>query len=210
MKYYARNYPVWLFVVLLMLSACSGVAVKDAGPGNSLAYQNRVETLGEIHTWGLVGKLSLDDGDRGGSGRLQWNVKSDHSELDFHGAMGRGAWHLEIGPEGAVLTEANGDEQSAEGVNQLLQERMGWPIPVDALQWWARGLAAPGAIDEEKIDSEGLLISLEQFGWKVDFNRYDSVDDMALPIRLNARRDNYRVKLAISRWHMDAGLAHSN
>jgi len=193
-----------------MLNACSGVSVKDAGPGNSLAYQNRAEILGEIHKWGLVAKISLDDGDRGGSGRLQWNVESERSELDFHGAMGRGAWHLEIGPEGAVLKQANGDEQSAEGVNQLIQERMGWPIPVDALQWWARGLAAPGVIDDQKIDSEGLLVSLGQFGWKVDFKRYDSVGGVVLPKKLSARRDNYRVKLAISRWHMDAGLALPN
>jgi len=37
----------------------------------------------------------------------------------------------------------------------------------------------------------------------VDFNRYDSVAGVVLPKRLNATRDNYRVKLAISRWQMD-------
>lgn len=193
----------WLFLVLLLLSACTGVPVKEPPSDSKAAYLERASRLDAIPEWGLVGRISLDDGDHGGSGRLQWDVRSDSSELDFHGAMGRGAWHLQIGPDGAILKEANGAEQAASGVNDLIQDRMGWPIPVDALQWWVRGLAAPGAIEGQELGPEGLLINLEQFGWSVDFNRYDSVAGVVLPKRLNATRDNYRVKLAISRWQMD-------
>lgn len=189
--------------MFLLLNACTGVPVKEPLLDNDFAYRERAVKLAAISTWGLVGRISLDDGNHGGSGRLQWDVKSDNSELDFHGAMGRGAWHLQIGPEGAVLKDANGTEQTASAVNDLILDRMGWPIPVDALQWWVRGLAAPGDIEDEKLDPEGLLISLEQFGWSVDFSRYDSVAGVVLPKRLNATRDNYRVKLAISRWQMD-------
>jgi len=202
--------PHWLFFVLLVLNACTGVAVKETGTGNKAAYQDRATKIAAISEWGFVGRISLDDGDRGGSGRLQWEVRPGNSELDFHGAMGRGAWHLRISPEGAVLKEANGAEQTAAGVNALIQDRIGWPIPVDALQWWVRGLAAPGAVEDQKFDSQGLLISLGQFGWSVDYDRYDSVDGAVLPARLNARRDNYRVKLAIRRWQMDMSHAPAN
>jgi outer membrane lipoprotein LolB len=82
---------------------------------------------------------------------------------------------------------------------------MGWPIPVEALQWWVRGLAAPGIVEDEQLDSQGLLTSLDQLGWRVEFNRYDSKAGVALPVRLDARRDNYRVKLAIGRWQLDTG-----
>jgi len=196
--------------MLLLLNACSGVVVKEPQPGNKAVYQDRAAKIGAVSEWGLVGRISLDDGDRGGSGRLQWDVESDSSELDFHGAMGRGAWHLQISPGRATLKEANGAEQTAAGVNTLIQDRMGWPIPVEALQWWVRGLAAPGSIEDEVLDSESRLIHLDQFGWSVDFNRYDSVAGVALPVRLDARRDSYRVKLAISRWRMDAGDVPSN
>ncbi len=186
------------------------MSVKEPEPGNRAAYQDRTGKIGAVSEWGLVGRISLDDGDRGGSGRLQWDVESDSSELNFHGAMGRGAWHLQISPGKATLTEANGAEQTAAGVNTLIQDRMGWPIPVEALQWWVRGLAAPGTIEDEMLDSEGLLIHLDQFGWSVDFNRYDSTAGVELPVRLDARRDDYRVKLAISRWKMDLGDVDAN
>jgi outer membrane lipoprotein LolB len=193
--------------MLIVLNACSSLPSKDAGAGNVEAYQLRADKLIAVDEWGLIGKISLDDGDRGGGGRLQWNVKAGHSNLDFHAAMGRGAWQLQIGPEGAVLKEANGAEQHALRVNDLIQDRMGWPVPVDALQWWVRGLAAPGAIENQQFDAQGLLVSLHQFGWNVDFKRYHSDSGMALPKRLDAVRDNYRVKLAVSRWRI--GVVHA-
>lgn len=193
----------WLLFLLFTLNACTGVAIKDPGLVDKTAYQDRTNKLNEIDEWGLAGKISLDDGDQGGSGKLQWDVEPGQSEMDFHGAMGRGAWHLKMGPEGAQLKMADGTEQTAVDVNDLIREHVGWPIPLDALQWWARGLAAPGMTENEQFGAGGLLVSLRQFGWNVDFNRYDSVGDIELPVRLKATRNNYRVKLAISRWRMD-------
>jgi len=200
----------WLFFLLLTLNACTGVAVKDPSLVDKAFYQDRTDKLTAIVEWGLTGKISLDDGDQGGSGKLQWDVGPGQSELDFHGAMGRGAWHLRMGPEGAQLKMADGTEQTATDVNDLIREHVGWPVPLDALQWWARGLAAPGMIDNEQFGPGGLLVSLRQFGWNVDFNRYDSAGDIELPVRLKATRNNYRVKLAISSWRMDAGHDGTN
>lgn len=193
-----------LLILLLTLNACTGVAVKDANLVDKATYQDRTDKLAAMVEWGLTGKISLDDGDQGGSGKLQWDVGPGQSELGFHGAMGRGAWHLEMGPEGARLKMADGTEQTADDVNDLIREYVGWPVPLGALQWWARGLAAPGLIDNEQFGPKGLLVSLRQFGWNVDFSRYDSVGDIELPVRLKATRDNYRVKLAISSWRMDS------
>lgn len=193
---------VWSLALLLMLGACSGVSVKQDHVANVKAYQQRAEQLISIGEWGLAGKISLDDGEEGGSGRLNWTHRSDSAELDFHAALGRGAWNLKIDPGYAVLTEANGETLSARSVNTLIQQRMGWPVPVEALQWWVRGLTAPGVIEKQTIDSEGLLVHLEQFGWVVDFSRYDLSTGVAMPKRLNATMDDYRVKLAVSRWQV--------
>ena len=200
----------WLLFLILSLNACTGVVVKDPDLVDKTTYQDRTDKLAAVVEWGLTGKLSLDDGDQGGSGRLQWDVGPDQSEMGFHGAMGRGAWHLKMGPEGAQLKLADGTEQTAADVNDLIREHVGWPVPLGALQWWARGLAAPGMIDNEQFGPEGLLVSLRQFGWNVDFNRYDSVGDIELPVRLKATRNNYRVKLAISRWRMDTSHDSTN
>ena len=192
-----------LYLLLFTLSACTGVAVKEAATVDPAVYEQRSGKLTAITQWGLTGKISLDDGDQGGSGKLRWDVNADQSEMGFRGAMGRGAWNLKMGPEGASLKMADGTEQTATDVRDLIWEQVGWPVPLDALQWWARGLAAPGGSENEKFGPGGLLTSLRQFGWEVQFSRYDSVAGIELPVRLKATRDNYRVKLAISRWRMD-------
>lgn len=186
----------------MLLSGCKTVPVTKPGTGNQAAYDNRSENIASVSSWNLVGRISLDDGEEGGSGRLQWVVKDDHSAIDFHGAMGRGAWHLEIDPDGTVLRLADGHEYFADRVDALVEQQIGWPIPVKALQWWVRGLAAPGTIDVQQMDADGLLTGLSQFGWQIDFNRYAPESGVAMPVRLDARQNNYRVKLAISRWHL--------
>jgi len=198
----ALQLKLFCLSIVFALSACTGVAVKEPVAGDKAIYQQRADEIREIAEWGFSGKISLDDGDQGGSGRLKWDVLADSSELDFHGALGRGAWNLYIEPDRAVLKEANGEQQTAAAVNDLIQERIGWPLPVDALQWWVRGLAAPGVVDAEQFDPEGLLLHLSQFGWSIDLNRYKSFSGLSLPVRLDARRDNYRVKLAIGKWQM--------
>jgi outer membrane lipoprotein LolB len=199
------RFRLWLVLVVLVLSACTGPIVRDPVVDGKQAYQDRAAEIVAIQNWSFVAKISLDDGNEGGSGKLKWDVLSEDSELDFHGAMGRGAWNLRINPQRAVLSEANGDTQTASNVNDLVQQRLGWPLPVDALQWWVRGLAAPGSIEGEVFDSNGLLVNLKQFGWSIDVNRYKSFAGLDLPVRVDARRDQFRVKLAISRWQMDSG-----
>jgi outer membrane lipoprotein LolB len=161
-----------------------------------------MQSVGAINKWRLVGRISLDDGDQGGSGKLQWAVSPDNSSIAFHGAMGRGAFQLEITPEGAVLKQASGNEFRAESADSLARQQVGWPVPVEALAWWVRGLAAPGPVLQQQLDAEGLLLKLAQFGWQIDFNRYSPVDGVSMPVRLVAIRGSYRVKLAISQWQM--------
>jgi len=191
-------------ILVCALAACTAVPPRPAEQTGLAAFQARSGQLGGIDSWGLAGKISLDDGDEGGSGKLQWDVEPGLSELDFHGALGRGAWHLRIGPDLALLQLADGTEQTAAGVGELIRDQVGWPVPLDALQWWVRGLAAPGPVENRTLDTQGLLISLRQFGWNVEYDRYGSFAGVQMPVRLDAKRDNYRVKLAISRWRMGA------
>jgi outer membrane lipoprotein LolB len=194
----------------LLLTACGRVPVRPAAEDGALAYEQRATLVGAWPEWGLSGKISLDDGAEGGSGRLNWSVRPGISELDFRAALGRGAWRLSIRPELAILTEANGDRQIAPDADFLVRERLGWSVPVDALAWWVRGLAAPGVVEARELDEAGLLVSLQQFGWTVEFDRYDSQALTAMPRKLNAKSQDYRVKLAISQWRIGESHAQAD
>ena len=195
----------WLGLVLvaIFLNACSGLRTQSDEIANPDAFNERSQRLSGLTHWSLAGRVSLDDGRDGGSGKLKWSVDLESSTLDFFAAMGRGAWHLEIGDDLVILKDSEGTH-SAPDVQTLLEQRLGWPVPVEALQFWARGLYAPGPVQSSSIDSQGLLIKMQQFGWVIDFSRYGAVEDELLPVRLEAAHGQYRIKMAISQWQLSA------
>lgn len=190
----------------VFLNACTGLTAKPDEPANPKAFKERSQRLSAVTQWSLAGRVSLDDGEDGGSGKLKWIVNPTSSTLDFFAAMGRGAWHLEIGDEIVTLSDAQG-VHTAPDIQTLLEQKLGWPVPVQALQYWTRGLYAPGLVQASQIDSQGLLTQLQQFGWTIDFDRYSAVDSVAvkgefLPGRLEAIHGEYRVKMVISSWQL--------
>ena len=166
----------------------------------SARYESRVAEVGSIQQWALDGKLALSGGDDGGSGRLNWRTEPGLSELDFRGTLGRGAWQLDITPDLATLDLANGERWQAPEVSTLVMDHLGWSIPVDSLSWWVRGLAEPGSSALRVLDENGQIESLNQHGWKVDYERYKEFSGVTMPTRLEARSGELTVKLIMRDW----------
>ncbi len=188
-----------------MLTACvAPPPVRDDALRQS-AYEARAERLAAWADWSLTGRLGVDAGDEGGSGRLDWAESPGHTRLDFRGALGQGAWRLDVTPGEARLRRADGSEVSAGNVEQLVWRETGWNLPVTALSWWVRGVAWPlGATPATlELNDDGTPARMEQLGWRIDFTRYDPVNGLRLPVRLEAVREEVTVKLAISRWRED-------
>ena len=163
-------------------------------------YDQRYDQLSALTAWSMDGRLAIRNKKEGGSGHFNWRQNSADSRMDFHGALGRGAWKLTANESGAELQLADGTVHSADSVDQLVRVRVGWEIPVDSLSWWVRGLAAPGEIDKRKIDEQGNLSELVQDGWVIEYGKYKDFEGVNLPARLTARQDDWKVKLAIRDW----------
>ncbi|HSM68733.1 MAG TPA: lipoprotein insertase outer membrane protein LolB, partial [Xanthomonadales bacterium] len=88
--------PLLLGLSLLLL-ACGArqVAPEDDAEAAS-AYQERQQRISALDSWTLSGRLSVDDGQDGGSGRLSWRVDGANARLEFRAALRRGAWRLDI------------------------------------------------------------------------------------------------------------------
>ena len=198
---FARLAPVLLLATLL--AACSqGGGRKPDSTALELDYQRHEAQVGALESWALEGRLALSDGKEGGSGTLSWDQDGESSRLAFRGTMGRGAWQLEADSQGAVLELANGEVYQDESVAELVRKKVGWKVPVDALQWWIRGLAFPGQSQSRQLDPAGRLVHLEQSGWKVDFSQYRNEGKAWMPGKVSARRENYAVKIVVKTWRM--------
>lgn len=190
----------------LLITACSTVPTAEIGQAERvLLYAAKSGALAETGRWALKGRLAVNDGEEGGSGHLSWQKHGPISSMNFHGALGRGAWQLNANENGAVLEWADGEVQRADTVGELIEQQLGWTIPVNALAWWVRGLAAPGNWDRQQLDEHGNLEKLSQLGWNIEYGRYRQVGNVSMPVKLTARRQSYTVKFAIQNWNLEAG-----
>ena len=199
---YHATLPLSL-LLLIGLSACSTMRPVDVDPKARVnLYQARSDHLARFSDWSMVGRLAVSDSKDGGSGHFSWKEISGGSQMDFHGALGRGAWRLEADGQGAELKLADGTIHHADSIDQLVRIQVGWEIPVDKLSWWVRGLVAPGEYQQRLLDEKGNMDELLQSGWTIEYGRYRVFDGVSLPVKLVARQADWKVKLAISDWKL--------
>jgi outer membrane lipoprotein LolB len=185
----------------LVFASCSSRQIVATDESSAkLVYQQRLAELSPVRSWTLSGKLSIDNGEDGGSGKLSWNVNGSESMMSFRGALGKASWQLESRPQFAQLKWSDGSISEANSVAQLLQEELGWAVPVESLTWWALGIAAPGETDSLVIDDAGRIITMQQDGWDVSYSRYRNFGSLELPGRMDVVNDQFRLKMAVASW----------
>jgi outer membrane lipoprotein LolB len=193
-------------LLVMLLPGCSSMQAVDVDePGRNRLYQTRFDQLARFDNWNLEGRLAVSNSEDGGSGHFKWRKSTGDNQMDFHGALGRGAWRLVADERGAELELADGTVHRGDSIDKLVRLQVGWEIPVGSLSWWVRGLAAPGEYQERMIDDEGKLRQLLQGGWSVEYGRYSLVEGISLPVKLTARQDDWKVKLAIRGWELFEG-----
>jgi len=198
--------PLLAALLLWVLAACGTVRPIDQDQSERQPlYDQRLARLGPLDSWTLEGRLAISDDRDGGSGFLNWRQESGESQMDFHGALGRGAWRLEAGRDGAELAFADGRVYRADSIDALLRSQVGWQVPVDKLSWWIRGLAAPGKVEWRSLDEAGRLSQLEQFGWSIEYGRYGPVGGETMPVKMTARQADRTVKVAVRKWDLQVG-----
>lgn len=190
----------------MLLAACTSAPTRAPAPAVDQAQaqarqQQRQAQLATIETWSMQGRLAISVGDKGGSGRLDWQQQGGAYRVSLSAPVTRQSWQLAGEPGGATLEGLEGGPRSGADAETLLREATGWPIPVEAMAWWVRGLPAPGGGGEE-FGADGRLQRLVSDGWTVEFQEWlpASAGWPEMPKRLQASREGARVRLVVDRW----------
>lgn len=208
-----RFIPVLLLVNLGLLSACATRSKPEieVALDNSLNIQElqRVASLQQLQDWQFKGRISIrietDGVSEGGSGSLTWVQSQQSVALDFHAALGRGAWQLRTSPGRAELTLADGNQYWSENVQALLRQQLGWNVPVGSLSCWLRGLViAPECPENTAVvhlrDSEGRPLQIKESEWLVLIHSWLQVNNLSLPKKIEFSAPGRKFKLVISQW----------
>lgn len=191
------------------LSACTTLPVPSpAEPGTAEAlWQQRQLSLTAIQHWVVSGRLAILTPQTGWHIRVRWQQHADDYLIQLDAPLGQGAAELRGNVAGVTLRTADG-EFSAASAEALLEQRLGWQLPVSGLRYWVRGLPDAEAVTEHQtLDAAGRLTRLQQSGWDIEFRHYTAAP-LALPdkIFLVSRSVNPEaaldIRLVIEQWDL--------
>lgn len=185
-------------VFALALAGCVQQRIKpDAG---GLAAQAAREQALSVHgSWKLSGRLAVSSGQDGGSGSLQWSRDGDSFRFDVHAPVTGKTWTLTGDRQHAELSGLGDQPIAGDDASVLLTQELGWYVPLSELDYWVRGMRAPGDADLT-LRSDGLPLQIKQAGWKVEYLDYDASLNPPMPRKLFAERGPQRVHLVIQQW----------
>ena len=152
-----------------------------------------------LERFSVDGKVSWRGAGRSGRASVSWAQDATRGRLVLSGPFGAGAAVLEASEDGARLRLGD-DVRFARDAASLLETELGLPLPVAEARHWVVGATAPGEAAVLERDDDGRLHVIEQAGWRVVFDRHRSVDGLALPGRVEMRRDDLRLLFVATRW----------
>ena len=183
-----------------LLASCATLPAKSNAFNQQLSWPQRQKQLAAIHQWQLNGAIAIKTPQQGQTASLSWQQQSlVNYHISLYGPLGAGRVTL-AGTNQGVQLQANDKLYHAKSPEALMQEMLGWQLPVGNLYYWVRGLPAPGLQARLHFDTFHHLSQLQQQGWTVHYLRYTGVGDDDLPSLLTLQRLDLTVKIVISQW----------
>lgn len=194
----------WLLIgLILALGACSTLPVPPGTDGATEAlWQQRQQALAALQSWNLNGRIAVLSAQQGWHAGVRWLEQDGEYQINLDAPLGQGAAEISGNDAGAVLRTGDG-EFSAASAEDLLEQRLGWRLPVSGLRYWVRGLPDTRApVESQALDAAGRLTRLQQAGWDIEFKRYASAGPLELPdkIFLTHAGSALEIRLVIERW----------
>lgn len=182
---------------LVFLAGCAGVATRPSVPLPA--------DLNDLQRWQAHGRLGISGPESGGSGSFDWQQRGDRADVQIRGPVGVGSVRLQM--RGAA---ANPDLRLETGDGRVLEStaawdeleaRLGAQVPAGNLRYWMLGLAAPGEHRWLEQNAEGV-VTLEQGGWRIDYQRYSTDPGARVPVKMRATNGDARVRIVVDRWQL--------
>ena len=144
----------------------------------------------------LSARLAARYGAESFSGNLAWRHAERNDEMLITTPIGQGVARIVREGDAVILTTAEPKEYRARDAESLTEQVLGFRLPLAGLADWVRARPSGDASFKEEKSPDGRLQRLEQSGWTIEYQAYDS----ERPTRLRLVYPGIELRLAISAW----------
>ncbi|MBL4647973.1 MAG: outer membrane lipoprotein LolB, partial [Gammaproteobacteria bacterium] len=178
---------IFLTMSCWLLMGCVTVPAPE-GQLRNMPWPQRQQQLLHIQQWQVRGAIAIHNGQQAQSANLFLQQKKRQYRLQIFGPLGMGRIILEGDNKKVSLQANNGHIFTAHNAEMLLQQQLGWTLPVSNLYYWLRGLPAPHVAATLHFDSYQHLQFLQQQGWMIHYVLYSDVHGIDLPSKIVMQR----------------------
>lgn len=189
-----------LSLAFLLLSACATLPAPEAPLNQQLSWSQRQAQLQPLQQWQLQGLVGIRYQNTAQSANVNLKQNGNNYHLEIYGPLGADRVILDGQPGSVTLKTSDGQIIHAASPEALLQQRLGWSLPVTNLYYWLRGLPAPQLAAQPTFDRYNHLTSLQQQGWTINYLRYAGINGVDLPTKIQLKNKNLQATIIISQW----------
>ena len=185
------------------------LAIAGCGLKRDPAQQERLERLwldlqqqaAAVDSWNLRLRAAITYYDEAYNVSIRWEREGQKSMMLLEAPFGQGVFSIDRPQSGWYrLRLPDGREFSNEKPEALLQDVIGWSLPISGLEFWIRGLPHPNGDYSYRLDDGGSARSIRQDDWDIDYLDYFADASPRLPRRMRLEHDELTLKLVIERW----------
>ena len=195
-----------IFSLFVLLSACAGKPLNTVVDNN---WQLRQQQMSKIEQWTVKGRIGVKTPEQGFTSNLSWQHLSDKQQFRIYGSFGKTYAELIQSATGATLELSDKEIYQSTDVEQLLHQVLGYPLPIEHLEYWILGLPYPGNDSDLTFDKSGHLQTISYQQWKISYKKYKrfaSFDGLYLPSKITVTDGEVTLRLSLRDWSMDTNL----
>jgi outer membrane lipoprotein LolB len=193
-------------LTVISLSACSIFQSQQHStfPDQESTYnwQETQQQLEALTRWKLIGKIGIKTPSESMTAAInQWSQSEEAFVIDLSSTFfGLGASQLLGTPHFLTISESGEDPISSYQPNELIEQALGFPLPITHLPRWIKGLPIPDKKYDIRFNAQGLPESLTQDEWTLEYSKYMLNNGVPLPGKIKLYRNGTRIILAIKQW----------
>ncbi|HEY1999556.1 lipoprotein insertase outer membrane protein LolB [Paraburkholderia sp.] len=173
----------------VVLAGCA--SVKPQGPSTSnAATAVTAQTTRAYHGRFAVQYVDQNGAQRNAYGNFAWQETGDTVSLQLRNPLGQTLAIVTSSPASASLELPNRQPLTADNVSTLMQNALGFALPVEGLRYWLQPSPAPTSKAQTEQDPQqpSRLKEIRQDGWTIDYVAYADAPATGVK-RVNLSRD---------------------
>ncbi|OIQ78114.1 outer-membrane lipoprotein LolB precursor [mine drainage metagenome] len=193
---------LFLLPALLLALVSAGCAPLQPVPAATppATYEQHAERVAQIRAFALNGRIGVLSEKKGFSGTLHWHHHTEGDDIDFYSPIGTQLGSISAGADGVTLTTSDQKTYTAQDAETLMQDTLGWSLPMAGLSNWVLGRPSAGEVQILAWDGQGRILHMRQNGWDIEYPHYMEAEGQQLPGKIVLKSQKLDLKLVIEQW----------